>query len=57
MRYEIWFVETNGDEFYTGDYFFSYDEAINNINRLNENADEDSRVYIVKKCKFNRKGA
>lgn len=53
MRYEIYFITPCGDEFYTGDYFYDYEVALQEIEQLNEN--DDDRVYIVKECTFIRK--
>lgn len=52
-RYEIYLIDIDGDEYYTGDYFFDYDITLDTINRLNE-IDED-RTYIIKECYFLRK--
>lgn len=47
-KYEIWWIEKNGDDFFTGDYFYLYENAFEEIGRLN-NMGDDSRAFFIKK--------
>lgn len=51
-RYEIYWVDTDGDEYYTGEWFYDYDVALFNLNQMNET--DINKVYILKKTNTKR---
>lgn len=57
-KFEIWFVERSGDAFFTGDWFYDYDVALDEIIDLNITACEanleNDPVYIIKTVEVKR---
>ena len=51
-RYEICEVNEDGDEYYTGEWFYDYDMALFNLNKMNET--DINKVYILKKNKYQK---
>ena len=51
-RYEICEVNEDGDEYYTGEWFYDYDMALFNLNKMNET--DINKVYILKKTNIKR---